>query len=150
MPSRRRDYKAEEARRNARAKAAGFTSRAQMRKALREKETVVARDRRGTIVGRAQGPVKPVWAEAGYSTAGMYKAERQAARQWSDRHSHQPTSRWLSSFQPVQAKSYYDAYVNPDTRAAKTVNELYSLREYLVDVMGYYTDDEFDERYNTL
>lgn len=146
MAKRLRDYKAEERRRNERAKAAGFTSRAQMRGKLRRGEAVVGRDRAGRIVPAvAQGPTRPEWAKAGYSSERMYKAERDASRLWSKRHSHKPTSKFLPRFTPEQSSAYYDAYVNPDTRAAKIVNELESLRHYLVDVMGFYTQEEFDD-----
>jgi hypothetical protein len=46
-----------------------------------------------------------------------------------------------------RARLYHAAFVDPDTKAYKIENGLDSLRDYLVDEMGFYDDVEFDERY---
>jgi len=72
---------------------------------------------------------------------------RAECQRWSDNHSRKPTSRYDPSLTDKQARAYYDAFINPKTRAWKIENGLDSLRDWLVDEMGYYTDEEVDERY---
>lgn len=144
--ARRRDYAAEERRRNERARELGFTSRAQMRRALRRREFVPARQ--GVkIVGKAEGPTFPPFAQAGYASESEYRNARRKAAKWSKAHSRVEMSRYDPAFTGKRFESYYDAFINPSTRANRIENGLDSLRDWLVDEMGFYTPDEFDTKY---
>lgn len=162
-PARSRDYKAEEARRNAKAKALGFSSRAQQRRAQRHGLKL---PRKGSS---PRGPIKyagapivtpavlrrysakplPVTIGGGVklpTTTPIGKIRRDNQK-WSDAHSRVPTSRYDPEFPADTARRYHAAFVDPDTRAWKIENGLDSLRDYLVDDRGFYDDVEFDERY---
>jgi hypothetical protein len=149
VAKRRRDYRAEEARRNARARELGFSSRAQMRRALRE-GLPVARGKGGRIEARAQGPALPEWAKGGYSSKESFSRERREAARWSAEHSRRQTSEYTPKLTAYQTHKYHQAYVNPATKASRAENDLFSLQEYLVDTMGYYSEAEFDDRYRSL
>lgn len=138
---RARDYRLEEQRRNARARELGFTSRAQMRRALRTGEWTPQRksDRpRSPIVGSAS----PLPA----SVSNIARLRRES-RDWSRKHSRIETSQYNTHWPDETVRAYHAAFVDESTRAWKIENGLESLREFLVDERGYYTDDEFDERY---
>ena len=140
---RTRDYRLEEQRRNAKARELGFTSRAQMRRALRQGTWTPVRassSPRSRIVGSATPP--PTRPEI--NTLAKLRRE---SREWSNKHSRVPTSRYNPDMTAAQVRAYHAAYVDDDTRAYRIENGLDSLRAYLVDEMGYYTDDEFDDRY---
>ena len=72
---------------------------------------------------------------------------RRESREWSNAHSRKITSRYTPKFTDEEARRYHAAYVDDESRANKLENGLDSLREFLVDQMGYYTDDDFDDRY---
>lgn len=145
MARRRRNYQAEEARRNAEARRMGFTSRAQMRTALKQGWTP-ERGKGGRIVSPPKGErFRPV----AQGIKGIRRIREENAR-WSRVHSHKPTSKYRPSMTDEQARAYHAAYVDLETRAHKIENDLVSLRYYLVDTMHYYSDESFDERYNSL
>ena len=125
----------------------GFTSRAQERRAL-AKGTFVPARRGRTVVGRAAGPVFPAYAQAGFRSEAEYKRARAEAARWSKAHSRKPTSLYKPSYQGRKFRAFYDAYVNPATRANRIENGLASLRYWLVEEMDYYTPEEFDTNYN--
>ena len=143
--NRARDYRAEEARRNARARALGFSSRAQMRTALAQGwQPQRASNRK--IVAPPEGEItRPV----ARGLKGMRRI-RTESKFWSDRHSRKPTSKYRPDMSDSQAAAYHAAYVDPETNVRRVENDLVSLRFYLVDVMEYYTDTEFDDRYSSL
>ena len=147
MPNgrRARDYRAEEAARNRKARELGFTSRAQMRRALRQGWTPRRKSEkpRSPIVAPHIGEVERP-APTGVTGFRRIKAE---AAQWSRRHSRQETSRFDPEWPRERVIAYHNAYVNPETRANRLDNDLASLRLFLVDDMGFYTDDVFDDRY---
>lgn len=167
-PARSRDYKAEEARRNAKAKALGFSSRAQQRRAQRHGLKL---PRVGTS---ARGPIKVTpTARVAPAVLRRYSAKpppeptrlpvqavqavkrqlvpiskiRRESQVWSNAHSRVPTSLYDPDMSAARARRYHAAFVDPDTRAWKIENGLDALRDYLVDDMGFYDDVEFDERY---
>lgn len=167
-PRRSRDYKAEEARRNAKAKALGFSSRAQQRRAQRHglKLPRVGTSPRSaikvtgapivtpTILRRysAKPPPPPSRGPGGMVAIGKRQLTpigtiRRQDQQWSNAHSRVPTSKYDPNMSAKRARLYHAAFVDPDTKAYKIENGLDSLRDYLVDEMGFYDDVEFDERY---
>lgn len=164
---RSRDYRAEEARRNQRAKALGFTTRAQLRRAQKygykpPRKTANPRSPIVPLLGQPirprdlaqftakatrKPPAKPVGGGALPGTGGRLQRLRRESQAWSNRHSRLDTSRFDPSFPAERVRRYHAAFVDPDTRAWKIENGLDSLRDYLVDEMGFYDDIEFDERY---
>ena len=142
-----RDRRAEEQRRNERARALGFSSRAQMRRAIARGEFVPARGKGNTIVGRAQGPALPPYVKAGFASEEDYRKARRESAKWSKAHSRQNRSEYKPTYEGPRLRAYYDAFVNPDTRANRIENGLASLRHWLVDEMGYITPEEFDTDY---
>lgn len=160
-PARSRDYKAEEARRNAKAKQLGFSSRAQLRRAQRYgyqpprvgksprgpiKPTKAAKVTPAVLRRYSARPPAPVTISGGTKTGSIAKIRRES-QDWSNAHSRVPTSKYDPEFTANTARRYHAAFVDPDTKAWKIENGLDSLREYLVDDMGFYDDVEFDERY---
>lgn len=146
-PRTREQRRAEEARRQQRARELGFTSRAQMRTALKQGwEPIRANpdNPRSKIIGRPSGGGLPI----PKGLKGLAKIRRECAY-WSRLHSRKPTSRFdpYGDWTPTEIRRYHAAYIADDTRANKIENELDSLRDFLVDTMGYYTDDDFDDRY---
>lgn len=160
-----RDYRAEEARRNAKAKQLGFTSRAQQRRAQRHglklprtgssprspiKVTPGAPKLVTPAVLRrysARPPTPPRVVQAIRQVTVPIAKIRRQSQAWSNAHSRVPTSKYDPDFTAATARRYHAAYVDPDTKAYKIENGLDSLREYLVDDMGFYDDVEFDARY---
>lgn len=162
-PARSRDYRAEEARRNAKAKQLGFSSRAQMRRAQRHgykpprkgesgrgpiKPTKTAKVTPAILRRFSAKPPPPVRiARAAVAVAVPIGRIRRESQAWSNAHSRVPTSLYDPDMAAARARRYHAAFVNPDTRAWKIENGLDALRDYLVDDMGFYDDVEFDERY---
>lgn len=162
-PARSRDYKAEEARRNAKAKQLGFSSRAQLRRAQKYgyQPPRVGKSTRGPIKPTKAAKVTPAVlrrysakppppvrvVQTAISTATRIDKIRRENQAWSNAHSRVPTSKYDPEFNANTARRYHAAFVDPDTKAYKIENGLDSLREYLVDDMGFYDDVEFDERY---
>lgn len=153
-PKRSRDYRAEEARRNAKAKQLGFSSRAQMRRAQRhgyqapkvKGRIVPTPTARVTPAKLRQFSAKPVRATV-KAVAPDLRRLRRESQQWSNAHSRVDTSRYDPKFPASKVRRYHAAFVDPDTRAWKIENGLDALHDYLVDEMGFYDDVEFDERY---
>lgn len=136
---RQRDYRAEEARRNERARALGFTSRAHMRRALRQGWSPVRAtgSARSMIVGANEPAPPPLSVEP----------LRRESQEWSDRHSRVPTSRYHPEWDSGTVRTYHRAFINNETKASRIENGFAALRAFLVGDRGYYTDQEFDERY---
>lgn len=159
-PRRSRDYKAEEARRNQTARALGFTSRAQMRRAQRHgyKPTRKGESPRAPIRVTPEAKVTPAKLRRYSAKPIQYisgpgggvddvRRLRREAQRWSNTHSRVETSHYDPSWPAKRVRLYHAAFVNPLTRAWKIENGLDSLRDFLVDDMGFYDDVEFDERY---
>ena len=128
-----RDYRQEEQRRNELARERGFTSRAQLRN----------RVTKGVAEGR---PAKvPAYERAGFASASEYRKARKGAKEWSRTHSHKERSRYTATElrDPARFRAYYDAYSDPDRKLRSAARKA-RLRHYLVDVMRYMTDEEFD------
>lgn len=112
---RQRDYKAEEARRNELARAAGFTSRGQMRRAIEMSKDYSQR----------------------MSIPGSVSA-------------FEPDKRKEGMTKEQYIKAYFDMFVNRTTgvkalKGRQTHNA--AMKRYLVDAIGYYTSEEYDEKY---
>lgn len=141
--ARQRDYRAEERRRNERAKALGFSSRAELRRA-RE---------RGTIPKAAEIKADPKAAKrfrdltnakrAGFGSYKEYREARANAKNWSDKHSQQRASKYRPSMTPEQFRDYNRAIIQPWGRR-RTVDDMSALRGWL----SHYPEiDVHDERY---
>lgn len=132
-----RDYRAEYAARNARAQALGFESYSQLRRAQERQE-----------FSRRIGPAFPSYAKAGFRTQEDYQQSRKEAQQWSKRHSQKESSAYVKGMNAEQLAAYNQAFIN--TRFTSHAQRIEELRYYLVDVMEYMTDEEFehDSNYN--
>lgn len=148
--AKKRDYKAEYARRNALAKKRGFSSYSQQRRAIergkipaiqphrvRSKKTLDAQEKSFGILGRKT--VKDFRIEAGVA--------------WSERNARSNRLK----FDPVRAKkddAYLSAYLGATVMQTGKSGEDDStlvpspdLRILLVNVLGLMTDNEYDSRY---
>lgn len=142
--ARSRDYKAEEARRNAKARELGFTSRAHMRRALKQGWKPVRKS------AKPRSPIDYVSTKTTAKPAppsGALSRLRRESADWSRKHSRMETSQYDPSFTPTQVRRYHAAYVNPSTKASRIENGFDALRDWLISTMSYYTDEEFLERY---
>ena len=127
-----RDYRKEEQRRNELARERGFTSRAQLRN----------RVSKGSAVGRIAKA--PAYERAGFTSQSEYRTARKVSKAWSVQHSHKESSAYSSALRdPARFRAYYDAYANP-ARGLGSEDRKRKLHRYLVDVMGFITDEEFD------
>lgn len=149
-PERATVYRREEEARNRRAREQhGFTTRAQLRRALRQGYEPVRKtpgNPRSPIVGpppKGGGGPPPAKGLKGLARL------RSESRSWSVTHSRKITSRYYPSFTADETRRYHAAFVDPRTNARRIENELASLRVFLVDTMGFYTDETFDDRYGT-
>ena len=145
---RTRDYRAEEARRNQLAKSRGFTSRAQQRRALRTGAWVPVRksDKPRAPIVYTASPTPPPTLTRKPGSSNLARLRRES-QEWSSKHSRVDASKYDPRFPPERVRKYHAAFVDDATRAYRIENGLYSLRDYLVDELGYYTDAEFDDRY---
>lgn len=116
-----------------------------MRRALAQESFVPAREGR-KIVGRAQGPTFAGAPAEGKRIRNEQEIRRASAK-WSRAHSRVVQSRYKPEFQGRKLQRYYDAYVNPETRANRIENGLASLYTWLVEEEEYYTPEEFDTQY---
>lgn len=139
-----RDYHAEEQRRNELAKARGLRNRYELRK----------KKDRGEIpkVSRVKRTPADIARAAGFPTYSRYRKARRDAAQWSDRHSLKDVSRYSSTMDAKTFRAYYDAFVNKEPGTSfqtlgKGQRTTESIRHYFVDVIGYFTAEEYDERY---
>lgn len=107
MARRKRDYKAEERRRNELARQRGFTTRAAERGAKKRQD----------------------YKRAGFASHGEYVRERQRAKQWAREHSGQSVSAYPAFATPEQVADYLNAFV--DTR--DHVEHIHYLSRYLHD-----------------
>lgn len=162
--ARRRDYKAEEARRNARARARGFSSRGQQRKAIergkipplapgriRKPETVKAQQERE----RRERREKSYWFKAGFRSERAYRKAKSDAADWSALHA----GTHIAQYDPDNAlegigvaeytKAYMDAFVEGPGRykAVRRSGGSPELYRYFVTVTGHYAPDEYESRY---
>lgn len=127
--AKKRDYQAEERRRNEIARERGFTSRAQQRTKVKK----------GLVSGKPLGPAAPtfirkgfasqkeydksrrqppIYARAGFTTQKELNAARREAVEWSRRHSHKTVSEYRPTglhADPIAFRAYYNAFINPDT-----------------------------------
>lgn len=145
MPK-RRDYKAEYAATKARAQAGGYASEREYRKARRAANTP-----RGAMpVRRGQlEAIQPGALERGAAAIREDRRLRRVARAWSDKRSHVPETQYRKTFDEPTVEAYVDVWVNKPKRVGPGAHDLHiqKMREYLVDRMGYMTDEEFRERY---
>lgn len=110
-----------------------------MRRALAKGTFVPAREG-NRITGRAQGPTV-------FTDESNIRQVRRESKAWSDAHSRSPYSAYSPKYEGRKLRRYYDAFVNPSTRANRIENGLASLYTWLVDEQEYYTAQEFDEKY---
>lgn len=128
MAKRIRDYKAEEARRNELARERGFTTRAAERGARERAD----------------------WEKVGYGSHREYVQARAQAREWSEKHSQKPVSKFRPSFTPQQTRNYVDAFrVRPQEKHRSYIQKL---AEYLHEIdpeeyPDYDPDSEFWQNY---
>jgi len=110
MPKRNRDYRAEEARRNALAKQRGFTTRAAERGAKKRED----------------------YKRAGFASHSDYIAKRRKAREWSEKYSQKSVSAFNPSFDAemvaafpftelADKQSRHDAYIEKLARYLHTI-----------------------------
>lgn len=129
--ARSRDYKAEYAARNARARELGFSSYGQQRRAQERQEF-------RTSIGAAF----PRWAQAGFSSEAEYRSTREKAREWGSAHSEKATSAYVPGMTAEQLAAYDKAFLQYGQKHRQKMDALY---HYLVDEMEYYTAEEFEE-----
>src|SRR5690606_13109716 len=104
MPARRaRDYRAEEERRNIRARAMGFTSRAQQRRYQEKGIFPSARERRTEEGQRRAREVQEMLRQQ--------RARDEEARRWSAKHSRQRATRWSDRWSRARKDRFYSAFV---------------------------------------
>lgn len=142
MPRKSRDYKAEYARAKARAKAAGFKSEREYKRA-----------RKGLSVPRAASPVKRLipaseLARADAKAKDIAKIRREA-RRWSATHSHVTNSQYVNRMTDAQVIAYHRAYVEGNKLAGPGAGKAWHnrLKEYMVDEMGLMDEEEFENLY---
>lgn len=172
----KRDYKAEEARRNALARARGFTTRAQQRYKIetgkipairpalvRSPRTLIAQER------YKRAAAQPKRTKTGLIEGRLSKSERaelplfagvtyeQAARDWSEVHSRVPESRYapeLAHALGVTKEHYRAAYLRAfvirpadDDEAGWNARIASPLKYWIVTLNGFTTDDLYDRKY---
>lgn len=163
MARRARDYKAEEARRNALAKERGFTSRGQQRRRietgkapaiqpyrLRKPQTIEAQKFRlgsATKGVESKGSNLPVF--------GSRRGDRERAEDWSDIYARSVAAQYLPDERPqgMSKAAYTDAYMAAFVTGSERYVEVRrsggsdALRHWFVDVIEYMTADEYESRY---
>lgn len=163
--ARRRDYKAEEARRNARARAAGFSSRGQQRRAiergkvpalapqrLRNPRTIKAQQERDARAKRESTS----WFRAGFTSERQYRKAKDQAADWSALHAGTTIAKFDYEANAVSGvtkaaytKAYVDAFVSGPERykAVRRSGGSPALYRYFVTVTEHYSPDEYETRY---
>lgn len=163
MAKRVRDYKAEEARRNALAKARGFETRAKQRRAIETGKTAAIRP---TSL-RSPKTIAAQKFRLGFETKGIERKETilptfgnrfspsQRAEDWSDIYARSSAAQYTPDERPsgMSKEEYTDAYLAAFVRGEEryvTVRRSggsEALRHWFVDVVGYMTADEYESRY---
>lgn len=143
MARKARDYRAEERRRNERARAAGFTSRGQQRRAIAS--------------GKAAplNPKRTEWFKAGFKSLRAYKRAVDDSEDWSAAHARHSIAEYNpDEYEPdipaaVYTKAYSDAFVYGPERYANVRHSGGSdaLFHFLVEVTGYLSAKEYDDKY---
>lgn len=166
MAKRVRDYKAEEARRNALARERGFTSRAQQRNrietgkfpALQPKRVRSVKTKRAQSRYLSHAPivdddnVVPKWGVKGVTLPVISKD--QACRDWSTLYARSE----MAEYRPERAKTlrvtekeyrdaYFNAWASGDYYATRYHGGSDSLRYWFVELNDYYQAEEYDDRY---
>ena len=102
--------------------------------------------------------MKPPYERAGFQNERAYRMARKRAQEWSDQHSRAESSRYEPKMKPEQFKAYFQAYASEATGVTARRKRhgkghmgpsRYVMR-YVVNVMHYYTPDEFGGRYAEL
>lgn len=163
MARKARDYKAEEARRNALARQRGFTSRGQQRRAIETGKAPAIAPRRLR---------KPTTIEAqkfrlGVDTGGIERkatelpafgdrvSPEDRAQDWSDIYARSSAAQYNPDDRPkgMSKRAYTNAYLAAFVRGdERYVNVRHAggseaLRHWFVDIAGYMTADEYESRY---
>lgn len=137
MAKRKRDYKAEYARRKRTAQKAGYASEREYKRA-----------RKAVNTPRNASPIsKPILIRQSPSAPLTIKQIRAANAKWSRQHSKRGTSHWNASASDSQARRYYDAFIGHENVIGPGANKAFnkSLRDYLVpEIMD---SDEFENTY---
>lgn len=140
-----RNYQQEERKRNERAKALGLRNRYELRK----------KKDRGEIpkVSRVKRTPADIARDAGFPTYYQYKRARKEAQEWSDDYSLKDVSKYERAMDAKTFRAYYDAFVNKEPGTSfqtlsRTQRTTEAIRHYFVDVIGYFTAEEYDERYS--
>jgi len=172
MPKKARDYSAELSRRNERARAQGFSSYAQKRRALvRSKATglpavppapriISARQARRNERARRSG-FRNDYEKRTYGNIPDSRMQR-LNEQWSDRRAQSPLATYpdLDTFEHPEytakeiAQSYYNAFVGGPERYQKVrLKGSEALRHWFVDILGdprFDDGDTYDDRYGNI
>ncbi len=158
MP-RKRDYKAEYNRRIERAQSRGFTNYYDQRSKiergiapaispgrLRKRETIERQEQRfGPVIGGKQSDF--------FTRLDPTKYRIEMAKSWADYHGR---SEATTQFDPERAKrdpDYLETYLQGIVMPALTAEKTHHFersehnRRWLVDITGWMTDEEYDERY---
>jgi len=144
--AKRRDYAAEYAATKRRAQSAGYQSERQYRKARKAVQTP---KRAMPIRRETLETLEPGALERGGAAIREDRAKRKKARKWSEKRSHEPTTRYSAKFPAEQVDAYIDTWVDKPKRhgpGAKRAH-LDRMENYLVDVAKYMTRTEFNELY---
>lgn len=165
MARKQRDYRAEEARRNARARERGFTSRGQQRRAIeRGKVPALAPSRlrsQRTIDAQREREARErreatSWFRAGFSSERQYRNAKDKAEDWSALHAGTGIARYDYEANAVEGitmaaytKAYMDAFVSGPQRykAVRRSGGSDALYHYFVTVTEHYSPDEYESRY---
>ena len=130
--ARKRDYKADYARRKARALGKGYKSVREERQARQALGLTRPEFRRTSTPGKGWLPDYAIAALGG----GRIKRLRAEAKEWSDKHSHVKASRYRANFSNAQVEAYHAAYVQrPDpnlSRRKRAIAKRISIYNYLV------------------
>ena len=163
MARRQRDYKAEEQRRNQLARERGYSSRAQMRRAIESGSTAAIRP----TALRNPRTIEAQKFRLGSETRGVERkgttlpsfgsriSPEQSAEDWSDIYARSAAAQYSPDDRPdgMSKAEYTEAYLAAFVRGEERyVNVRRSggseaLRHWFVDVVGYMTADEYESRY---
>ena len=163
--ARKRDYNAEERRRNELARQRGYSSRAQQRRAIEtgKRESLAPNRLRNPRTIEAQkfligertkgietkGTILP--------TFGNRVSDVQRAEDWSDLFARSSAAKYDPDNRPsgMTKAAYTDAYLAAFVRGDERYVEVRrrggsdALRRWFVDIAGYLTADEYESRYGT-
>ena len=106
-------------------------------------------------------PKPKAYERAGFMTENAYRTAVRQSKAWSRTHSKLKTSTWSDKFTPEQKGAYFRAYVSKATglsaywgrkhkKGERNGGGSRELRKFLVEITGYYTPDEWDEKYVAL